>query len=490
MNKKKAEILFLLLKCSDTMTLSDLWAFSSYESSIRTIRSDINHINDFLREHKLAELAIHRDGKVEFTGDEPQRQQALHVLLNQMDYYKYRLGSQERARVLTCHMIQASGYVNHKELCSVVYVSRGTLYADMQQCAKIAAEYGLTLSSRPSKGYIMEGSEWDKRQALYKLQKRWSEKDESTYSDYKPILSQLEDQEKIVFSDRGYLETLRHIDISLDRIRNGYILDAIPEAHRHISVSTCDNAVFVWAHLTEKFQLTPTEEEIIALEIRLRMCGRIDGRPSCISDGVMEAANEFIESISPPGQLLKCPAESKNNLCMFLDTLFYGVNEEYSANPLIEKTVFSEYPEVNRAVEDARQALEKRLGRKLSPEEFYQLLLFAVSILESASRETLIPRALLVCDGGPGEADLLSSQVKRLFPVDIIDVTAEHAAGRSGYKHAADLIITTVAPGSADVPVIHVSPILTLVEIRKIQECLLECLYGSRFSSEKDLQQI
>ncbi len=100
MNKKKADMLFVVLKCQTPVALSDLWARSSYASSMRTVRSDINHINDFLQENGLAGLTVYRDGRVAFSGSEAQRQQALHVLLNRMDFYKYRLDSQERPRVL------------------------------------------------------------------------------------------------------------------------------------------------------------------------------------------------------------------------------------------------------------------------------------------------------------------------------------------------------------------------------------------------------
>lgn len=479
MNKKKAEMLYMLLKCREPVALSDLQALSSFESSMRTIRSDINHINDFLVENRLPGLTVHRDGKVEFSGDEQQRQFALHVLLNQMDYYKYRLNAQERARVLTCYMIRADGYVNHRELCAEVYVSRGTLYTDMRRCAEIAAEYGLTLSSAPSKGYILEGAEWDKRRALYRLQRRWSEKDEASYSDYKYILNRLEERENFVFTDRGYLEMLRYIEISLERIRSGYMLHDIPQTKgcRSIPLRECKGGAYVWEHLSAKFDIIPTPEEIIALEIYLRISGRVAARRKILPSGLQTALEDFFACISREMMPVQCPQETYAELSMFLGSLQFGSNEEYTPNPIIQQALEAEHPGIARTLTVAAPVLWEWLGRPLTQGETYQLMLFTASVLKYSQPVRHIHRVLLVCDGGPGKAEYLRAQLKQLLSVKVVGVTAAHAVAR--FEAAgADLVISTVPLDCGRIPVIQVPPVLTRMDVKRILEGVIESTFG------------
>ena len=475
MNKKKAEMLYMLLKCREPVALSDLQALSSFESSIRTIRSDVNFISDFLQENKLPGLTVHRDGKVEFPGDEQQRQFALHVLLNQMDYYKYRLNAQERARVLTCCMIWADGYVNHRELCAEVYVSRGTLYTDMRRCAEIAAEYGLTLSSAPSKGYILEGAEWDKRRALYRLQRRWSEKDEASYSDYKYILNQLEERENFVFTDRGYLEILRYIEISLERMRSGHMLHDIPQTGdcRSIPLRECKGGAFVWEHLSTKFALIPTSEEIIALEIYLRVSGRVAARRKVMPAGLSAALEAYFAEISRKMRPVQCPQEAYAELSMFLGSLQFGSNEEYMPNAAILQSLESEYPGIGRNVSAAMPILEAWLGRKLSQGEYYQMTLFTSAVLRYSQPVQRIQRVLLVCDGGPGKVEYLRAQLKQLASVEVIGVTAAHAVARFNPMEV-DLVISTVPLDHGQVPFVQVPPVLTRADVKRILGSVLD----------------
>lgn len=478
MNKVRVEMLFMILKGQGKVKLSALKSLMYNGPSKRVLRSNIDHINDFLKARELAELVVYRNDDVEYTGNTEQRKRALHLILNQvgMDYYGYRLGSKERVRVIVCYMIERGNYVSCKDLCTVVHVSRATLYSDMKRCRKITAEYGLNLLSRPSMGYIIRGHEWDKREALCRLKKRWCEKDELTYSEYRPILSQLEEKEGFVFSDRGYTETLRYIDISLERIRKGFEIDVIPDVYKDVSIATCERSKYIWGLLTSKVKLIPSEKEIVNLEIRLRMSGKIASKSICVHGDAVDLSDSFMEKILQTGRALRCTEESKARLYAFMETMFYGVNREYSSNPMVEKMILRAYPDVVEAVYKAKRKLERSLNRNISKREIYQLILFATSMVKSSNCEGQVPKVLIVCDGSPGEVDLLHSQVRRLFFVDIIGVIGGHAITRYKNKDI-NLIISTVplALNSDGIPVVYVTPYLNCREVGNIQSNLFEC---------------
>ena len=165
MNKRLMDIIKEFSKQNDDYTLIKL--ANRYSVSKRTIRNDIDAINDLLDEHKIDLISYSTDGRVVIPGDFATFFQAGHSL---EQYYQF--SSDERRSVLSAILASTSSYVSANALAEQLGTSRTTVFNDMGYVEILLSESFLELQAVAGKGFLVSGEEAERRSYLLAMSLR------------------------------------------------------------------------------------------------------------------------------------------------------------------------------------------------------------------------------------------------------------------------------------------------------------------------------
>lgn len=129
MNKRIVSMIRKLSKTEQEISLTEL--AEEFQISQRTVRNDLNAINDLLTEQGLANLKLGRGGKV--------------------------------------LLVTAKGYITLSEIADHMAVSRATVINDLDEIKAYIHTGNLEVHSHPNKGLSVEGTESDRRVFLLSL---------------------------------------------------------------------------------------------------------------------------------------------------------------------------------------------------------------------------------------------------------------------------------------------------------------------------------
>ena len=121
MNKRTVSIIHQIMKSKESITITTL--AQKYDVSERTIRNDINAINEILSEHKIPKLELKNGGQIAKTDE------FLNIisLVSTDDFYTYKLSKQERIIIASALLVQSSNYITLSEIADKLLVSRATV---------------------------------------------------------------------------------------------------------------------------------------------------------------------------------------------------------------------------------------------------------------------------------------------------------------------------------------------------------------------------
>ena len=117
----------------------------SFCVSQRTIRNDLNTINDALKENGLQEVTLKRGGVIVREADFPE---VLNFVM-QDDFYQYKLSKEERKRLAAVLLVSSSEYITLSAIADSLFVSRATIISDLDAIKKLIRENNLEVISHP-----------------------------------------------------------------------------------------------------------------------------------------------------------------------------------------------------------------------------------------------------------------------------------------------------------------------------------------------------
>lgn len=156
MKKRTREILIEIIK-TEEITISQL--AEGFDVSERTIRNDLNEINDFLRENDLSMVSIGSKKKIQYEDD---IKEAIN-LIGENDFYNYKLSKEERKSMIAMLLIESCEYITLSKIADTLFVSRATIINDLGGVKEYLKSGNLTVISHANKGLRLEGLESDKR---------------------------------------------------------------------------------------------------------------------------------------------------------------------------------------------------------------------------------------------------------------------------------------------------------------------------------------
>ena len=461
-----------------------------YQISQRTVRNDLNSINDLLKKYHLETLILEKGGVIVRQEDFPQ----LLPYIEEKDFYDYKLSKEERKKIASVLLITAQGFITLSDIADYMAVSRATVIHDLDEIKAYIKSGNLEVCSHANKGLRVQGLESDKRVFLLRLVQYNPETaredvvrkqigvDEETRDVLGKILYEQEHVHESFLNDFSFQKMIAYLEIMTSRIqKEEYLETQVREKN-----SKYEMAEDVLNYVSQYCQIEVTEDEIQFLSALLKAGNYIKQKYSDKdSIKIQMTARAFIEAVSEELNLnLNGDYAFFENLSNHLENSMSEVWSEYEKNPVIEKVV-EENKEVRQAVEHQKMVIEQYAGREMGKTELDYLTVHVCAAIERKKNKETSFQVVVACHAGIGTSYLLLEKLKKHFHFSIRDIVSSHEARNLKPKQA-DFVISTVPLKDCKLEYVIVSPLLSDEDYMQIAN-LMERLRESRVETPADL---
>lgn len=452
-------ILNLLIERDDAISINEISSFCHV--SDRTIRSDINTINDYITENG-AKIILHR--KKGYTLDYQDRE-LFEKFWSDKDSGTFLFTSSEsRLAYLVRLFLTTDHYISQDYLQSILFISVNTLYNDFRALKTKLSPFNLKLQNKSNLGYMVEGKEQDIRNAIinlifqenlddYLIQNKQLEKDICFNVNYE------------LFSNLFDKHITNHIEFDSDYFRRNIfstLLLAISRIKYKKNITTFDQV----------FQLNPDslniinnfindikssfEIEISENELRYIYLCFAENQPSVIDDHSLNENDNIAQSIVnsikytlsnstdsvwPYDKILEKNLLEHIKLFLKIQTIDANRN-----NPIIE-TIKKNFPYAFDLAIQCSQNIVTEFDIHFSEDEIsYIALHLANSIERNTDNSTKQYTLAIICGSGKTFSSIIETKIKRRFPnrfSSITKLSLAHLDKKTNINFF-DLKITTV----------------------------------------------
>lgn len=484
MNKRSREILSQLItktEYSQTISIQDL--AEMFKVSSRTIRYDIEQINDYLKENHLQPLNLGKQGVINTQADITKARESL----SEEGFYSFKLSREERVCFSAVMMICSDDYITLSEIADQLFVSRSTIIQDLEHIKSFFRERHLYVLSHSNKGLLLEGREIDKRNLLidmiqsensiFKAEPIFQHLTQCLSKNLKIDLEDISMIEKIIneaehiygrfLTDQSFVQLRNYFQLSLYRLRKAHYVEygddknskwdmakgMIDQIQQFIVKEIPDTEIYYVASVLNRMKYikkTTSNKEIVKMQVITR---------------------NFIEKISKDiHRNLQGDYIFYENLINHLESTFSTLGDRFAINSVVDE-ILQRYPEVKQATERNVYVFEEYVGRKLSEEEIAYIVVHICAAIERNKNETVRYSVVLVCNGGIGTSQLLLARLEKFFHLDVIDIIPAHDIENMNMDDV-DAVISTISLEEKGIEYIQVDPLLTDEDCIRVGEKL------------------
>lgn len=484
MNKRSREILSQLItktEYSQTISIQDL--AEMFKVSSRTIRYDIEQINDYLKENHLQPLNLGKQGVINTQADITKARESL----SEEGFYSFKLSREERVCFSAVMMICSDDYITLSEIADQLFVSRSTIIQDLEHIKSFFRERHLYVLSHSNKGLLLEGREIDKRNLLidmiqsensiFKAEPIFQHLTQCLSKNLKIDLEDISMIEKIIneaehiygrfLTDQSFVQLRNYFQLSLYRLRKAHYVEygddknskwdmakgMIDQIQQFIVKEIPDTEIYYVASVLNRMKYikkTTSNKEIVKMQVITR---------------------NFIEKISKDiHRNLQGDYIFYENLINHLESTFSTLGDRFAINSVVDE-ILQRYPEVKQATERNVYVFEEYVGRKLSEEEIAYIVVHICATIERNKNETVRYSVVLVCNGGIGTSQLLLARLEKFFHLDVIDIIPAHDIENMNMDDV-DAVISTISLEGKGIEYIQVNPLLTDEDCIRVGEKL------------------
>ncbi len=462
MNKRTVSIIQELSQPEKCVNIANL--AEKFKVSERTVRNDLNTINDILKKNNLDIVRLEKGRQIIREDTFPN----ILDFIDEKDFYAYKLSKEERKKIASVLLISSPGFITLSDIADYMAVSRATVINDLEEIKSYIKRGNLEVHSHPNKGLRIEGTESDKRIFLVRLfncNPEMADEDvvrkqiaaqEDTREVLNKILQEQEHVHESFLSDSSFQKIGIYLEIMVSRIRQGEYIEVRKKKQ---------NSKYAMAHDLMKYigqycHMNITEDETQFLSEILTF-GRYMKQKGFEKDSVkmQMTVRTFIEAISKELEIdLNRDYDFFENLSNHLDSSLSAVQVDCERNPVIEK-VAEENQEIRCAVRKNASVIQQHAGRELTEMELGYITVHVCAAIERKKNKGTVFRVIVACHAGIGTSYLLQEKLKKHFNFQIIDIVSSHEA-RSLKKGQADFVISTVPLKECGIEHITVSPLL------------------------------
>ncbi|MCR0273995.1 PRD domain-containing protein [[Clostridium] innocuum] len=462
LNERTKRIINIVLKQSSEITIKAL--SEDCRVTTRTIYKELEKANEWLDAKNLPKIEVIRGRIQPFSASvKPFFDHAFKSEDNSDDYI---FTPNERTKIIICQIILSNEPVYVEDFMRSCFVSRNTIFTDLQVVIAQLQLYQLNLMYEKKSGYRIEGNPIRIR-ALFFLY----------FNMLEPVLS----AGKLLFLQPQVLEAkVKQLAKVEEALGQHYVYNDMLALAAMLPVMEAGNdklgfsdTSIQWIQASREHDLVetyfPTLAELEKVYLTLHFLGgRLESYSSQETDEyLMEIAKNLVAEFERIGCVTFCAKEElTQNLYYHIASSIYRYQFGIQiGNPMAED-IKREYPYIFDTMKETVRYLEQQIKVQISDSEIAYLSLHFGAALENANYQEQYLRILVVCINGVATGNMICHELQRILPQAKI-VGVMPTSKLNNPQQICDLIISSVKLQTV-VPVIVVNPILNDFDRRNI----------------------
>ena len=456
-----------------------------FSVSTRTIRSDINEINELIKDYS-AQIIYDRGNGYRLRIDDD----ALFETFTQQNEAENSIPrtSKERIDALLLKLLILLLPVKLDDIAEEWFISRGTLQQDMSTVKEYLQKYQISLESIPHQGIRLNGSEWAIRACITEtLSRRFSEQINHDLATFTPecldnidltyidkLLYNSMNRFDIRLSHEGHLYLVFNCAVTILRITRGHELTSVVKNNdndnEEVILKACDEIskglVYFLGNDLSSPEISNLHDQIIAQRIsNQESTGQKSGSHYKLTEYILNYINSLYNYDLRDDEKLK--KDLNTHLAALLTRLKYHIS---TPNPLLSD-IKQYYPFAYDVTLSALTIANKQLlPHPISEDELGYLAVHIGVSLErnygaGSIRQT---KVLVVTDAGNSTFRVVESKIMRAFPQLKFSRSLTPQEYESLKDVDEDFVITTVRLSEKNRPVVKISPFPTPYQLEQL----------------------
>lgn len=454
----------------------------SLELAERTIRYELEKIDDYLLSRNMKPLERTFGGNIFFEEYENFTQQAENLPSESM------MDTHERRNYIFFKALFKEK-INLTKLCEELDISRTTIKNDVKYLREELSKNNISLRAY-QEGLILEGTENDIRREQLKFLKRYSNsmfydtsqirtKTEKIIEEYmksvdfkviKFFIDNVQKKMNKVISDEAYNIIAVYLIITVLRIKKEKFLEEI------------GNQNFLAD--TEEFRCISSFKDILEKEFQIEFCHNeiLQITDYFLGSHTYNFEQSYYKNWIEIEILVKkfIAAFNKNihtdlskdkilfkEIINHIKPTLYRIKNRIKLENSIYAEVLNSYPNIFYLTKKAIKDIENYLGVEFSDDETaFLAIYFKGAIDRNKFKEKDLKRVLVVCAHGYGTSKLLVQQLNEIYTINVVQTIPRYMLEKTLEEERVDLIISTInIENKIDIPVVKVNSVLTQEDI-------------------------
>lgn len=475
MRKRSTEILEkLILSNSKSMEVKKL--ITTYRISLKTLRTDVNEINDFLLEAKMSPTKLNEKEKLILLEKDIMK---IQDRLNHMDTYLYKMSREERQIYIIAELLMSQDYITMQNLAKKLNVSRNTILNDFETVKDYCLAFNVNVLMKSSKGIKIECDQKDRNnllmQIFHDLEDDYMEKSffhqliqrklgmKIPLEMIKEDLREYMEQQHMLVSDRVFSYVSIYLFVILNR--------KINKKRRTVEKLTGDTAsdnLLNW--FADKYEVSINKNDVKDFGRYMKQHDfNISSEQKEIND--VELYGIIVYFLQMVGEDIECSLQSDTVL---IESLLEHIRtlknwEDYDFEMPLSDELPIPKEILEKTIEKNSIILERYLGYPLTKEMKESIMIHICAAFVRNLEYLNLLEVLIVCPGSMATGKYLEAQVKNYFDFRVAAVIPSRDVEEFLKSNKIDFVISTVNVRSESVPCVKVQAQLTMNDINAIQ---------------------
>lgn len=475
MRKRSTEILEkLILSNSKSMEVKKL--ITTYRISLKTLRTDVNEINDFLLEAKMSPTKLNEKEKLILLEKDIMK---IQDRLNHMDTYSYKMSREERWIYIIAELLMSQDYITMQNLAKKLNVSRNTILNDFETVKDYCLAFNVNVLMKSSKGIKIECDQKDRNnllmQIFHDLEDDYMEKSffhqliqrklgmKISLEMIKEDLREYMEQQHMLVSDRVFSYVSIYLFVILNR--------KINKKRRTVEKLTGDTAsdnLLNW--FADKYEVSINKNDVKDFGRYMKQHDfNISSEQKEIND--VELYGIIVYFLQMVGEDIECSLQSDTVL---IESLLEHIRtlknwEDYDFEMPLSDELPIPKEILEKTIEKNSIILERYLGYPLTKEMKESIMIHICAAFVRNLEYLNLLEVLIVCPGSMATGKYLEAQVKNYFDFRVAAVIPSRDVEEFLKSNKIDFVISTVNVRSESVPCVKVQAQLTMNDINAIQ---------------------
>ncbi|MEB0002222.1 BglG family transcription antiterminator [Cryobacterium sp. RTC2.1] len=392
---------------------------------------------------------------------------------------------QNRLYALVRRLTESDSGLDVYSLAAELFVSDSTIEADLARVRSLLPETGLTLGRRGSV-VTLAGSETDRRRLLSRMFREETDRGmlnletiqrefaSKSLSAFKTDLIAMLDAQGYFVNEYGTNDVLLHVAIAVDRVtKRAAPLPAEPEATPPDEMTRA-LAVLIKRHFDVELALGDLDYIGLLLTTRVITPGHDQPAKKLIENFVRpedldtvrqivtQASEEFLVDLTEETFIVRLTLHVRNLINRAQDRSF-------AHNPLT-RSIKTGYPMIYELAVYIASQLQRQERIVINDDEIAYIAMHVGAHLQQQSRRVDLVSCAIVCPNYYDMHVLLRERIERVLgdELEVVSVVTRSDVDWSGLE--ADLVLTTIDPGSLGDGIIVIQPFLTEADIERVRK--------------------